>query len=92
MRKLKDRIEYQYNAYEKCRLVVIDGLYIAVVPEDLDFWAAEVGLSLTEEEKADATRYLTEQHTPPDDQAEWIGKIIDLSGVKIYRKTKQWNK
>lgn len=67
---------------------MIDGLYIAVGPEDLDFWAKEVGLSLTEEEKADITEYLAKPHTPPDSQAERTGKLINLPGVKIWRKNK----
>lgn len=83
-----DRIQYQYDEVNKCRLVLIDEIYILVDPEDLEFWANEAGLSLSANERKLVTDYLTSTQEPLGDDVERTGSVISLEGVRIYRKTK----
>lgn len=91
MRELKNRIQHQYDQINRCRLVCIDGMYLLVDPEDLDFWAKEAGISLSEEEKEDVADYLANPHEPPDSNVQRTDKVIYLPGVKIYRKIRPAN-
>ncbi len=85
---MKNQIQYQYDQINKCRLICINGMYLLVDPEDLEFWAKEAGVSLSEEEKEGIANYLTNPHEPPDSDVQKTGKTIYLSGVKIYRKAR----
>ena len=85
---LRDRIQYQYDEVNKCRLVLIDEIYILVDPEDLEFWAKEMGLSLSEDDKKAVTDYLTNTQEPLGNDVERTGSVISLPGVRIYRKAK----
>ncbi len=85
---MRNRIQYQYDGDNKCRLVLIDEKYILVDPEDLVFWAKEVGLSLPEADKQAVTGYLTNTQEPLGSHVERTGSVISLPGTRIYRKTR----
>ena len=82
------RIQYEYDEVSKCRLVCINGMYLLVDPEDLEFWAKEAGISVSEEEAAGIAHYLSDPHKPPGSSVSRTGTIISLPGVKTYRKAK----
>ena len=84
---MRDRIQYQYDEVNKCRLVLIDEIYILVEPKDLEFWAKEVGLSLSKAERTNVADYLTNTQEPLGSHVDRTGSVISLPGVRIYRKT-----
>ena len=76
---MRNRIQCQYDEVNKCRLVLIDKIYIIVDPEDMEFWANEAGLELSANERKLVADYLTNTQ-------EALGSDVERTGSVIYHR------